>query len=139
MSMREYAVNDYGLLMSEKMLKMVCMKACKNFTEEEYDYDEWAFYDELYERGIVEYISEFTGEALAVTDKGEDDWSNNDNSSDSDIIYYVPCRNISTLFKAAYNDMDEIIAEFKEKLGEYFQDDFDYRYYIRHIVGTYYG
>ena len=37
MSMRDYAVNDYGLVMTKDMLKTICSKYCPDYTEEEYD------------------------------------------------------------------------------------------------------
>ena len=138
MSMRDYAVNDYGLIMTKEMLKMVASKVCDGYTDEAYEDDECAFNDELYDAGIVEYISEFTGESIDVNDDGSSNWGVGEDY-DSDYIYYVATNNISTLFKAAYKNMDEMVEEFKEKLGEYFPDDFDYRKYIRHISGTYFG
>ena len=36
-------------------------------------------------------------------------------------------------------NIDEIIDEFKGKLGEYLPDGFDYRGKIRHVSGTYFG
>lgn len=138
MSMRDYAVNDYGLLMTEEMLKMVAAKVFENYTEEEYDHDPWEFDFDLYERGVVEYISEFSGEAIYVTDDGKDDYGNSKTYS-SDMIYYIPVSKMSTLFKAAYNNIEEIIEEFKNNIGEYLPNDFNYRPYVCHIVGTYYG
>lgn len=58
---------------------------------------------------------------------------------DGDRIYYIQVSSYPTLFKPAYKSMDELIAEFKEKVGEYLPEDFDYRSNIRHIVGTYFG
>ena len=139
MSMRNYAVNDYGLLMTYEMMKTVVMKECEDYSEEEYEYDSFGFNDNLYEKGIVEYISDFTGEVIDICDDGTDNYFSSSDIYTSDVIYYVPCRNISTLFKAAYNSIDEMIDEFKGEMGKYFPDDFDYRKYIRHIVGTYYG
>ena len=37
------------------------------------------------------------------------------------------------------NNMEEIVDEFKSKLGKYLPEDFDYRSRISHICGTYYG
>ena len=37
MSMRDYAVNDYGLVMTRDMLKTICSKYYREYTEEEYD------------------------------------------------------------------------------------------------------
>lgn len=138
MSMRDYAVDDYGLLMTTEMMKMVASKVCDDYTEEDYDEDEYAFNEELYNKGIVEYISEFNGEAIAISDDGENAWCDSEYYG-CETIWYVPAKNISTLFKAAYKDMDEMIEEFKNRLEEYFPSDFDYRKYIRHISGTYYG
>jgi hypothetical protein len=136
--MRDYAVDDYGLLMTKEMMKMVAAKVCEDYTEEDYEDDEFAFNEVLYDDGIVEYIGSFTGEAIVVNDKGEDVWGDSE-SYDDDFIYYVPTNTVSALFKAAYSGVDEMISEFKEKLGEYLPDDFDYIKYIRHISGTYYG
>ena len=138
MSMRDYAVDDYGLLMTKEMMKMVASKVCEDYTEEDYEDDEWVFNDELYDHGIVEYIGEFTGESTELNDDGSCNWGVSEYYN-ADIIYYVATKNISTLFKAAYKDMAEMIEEFRNRLGEYFPADFDYRKYIRHISGTYYG
>ena len=138
MSMRDYAVDDYGLLMTREMMKMVASKVCDDYTEDDYADDPLGFNEELYDKGIVEYIGSFTGESIILNDNGENIWSVSE-SYDDDMIYYVPTSKISTLFKAAYKDMNEMIEEFKEKLGEYLPEDFDYRKYIRHISGTYYG
>ena len=60
-------------------------------------------------------------------------------SYSGDQIYYIPVNSYPTSFKPAYENMDALIAEFKEKVGEYLPEDFDYRSNIRHIVGTYFG
>ena len=138
MSMRDYAVNDYGLLMTKEMLKAVASKVIENYSDEEYDNNEMDFNYKLYEFGIIETISEFTGEAMQINIDGSDKWSGAECFS-SEYIYYVPASNYPSIFAAAYRDMDEIANEFKEKLGEYLPDDFDYKFYIRHIVGTYFG
>ena len=138
MSMRDYAVDDYGLLITEEIVKAIASKVCDGYTEEEYNEDPFGFAYELYDKGIVDYINSFTGESIAINDNGENSWGVSEYYND-DVIYYVPTKNISTLFKAAYNDIDEIIAEFKSRLGEYLSEDFEYRKYIRHISGTYFG
>ena len=138
MSMRDYAFNDYGLLMTKEMLKMVASKVIEDYTEEKYDDDPWSFNEDLYECGVVEYISEFIGEAICVRDDGTDDYRNS-KTYDSDTVYYIPVSKISTLFKAAYNNIDEMIEEFKDRVGKYLPDDFNYRPYVCHIVGTYYA
>jgi hypothetical protein len=133
--MRDYAVDDYGLLLTEETMKIIAQKVCDDF--EDMEEDEYG--DALYEEGICEYIGDFTGEAGALLDNGLNDWMSNGEMYDGDRIYYVQVSSYPTIFKAAYENMDALIAEFKEKVGEYLPEDFDYRSNIRHIVGTYYG
>lgn len=75
MSMRDYAVDDYGLVLDEETIKAIGVKVLVDYTE----------------------------------------------------------------FKKAYDNMDEIIVEMREKLGEYLAEDYDYRSKICHICGTYFG
>ena len=138
MSMRDYAINDYGLVMTREMLKTICSKYYREYTEEKYNDDEYSFNDALYEEGIVEYISGFTGEAMVIDDNGSDDYNSSEAYND-DTIYYVPNQNYGTLFKAPYANMEELESEFRNKFNKYFPDDFDYRKHICHIVGTYFG
>lgn len=134
MSMRDYAVDDYGLVLDEETVKVIASKVYEDYTE---DIADWGF--ELYSSGICEYIGEFTGEAQEITDDGTFIWGGDYKSYNDEAIYYVPLSKYPTLFKRAYNNMEEIIDEFKSKLGEYLPEDFDYRSKIRHICGTYYG
>lgn len=138
MSMRYYAVNDYGLVMTREMLKTICSKYYREYTEEKYNDDEYSFNDALYEEGVIEYISGFTGEAMVIDDNG-DDYNSNSEAYNDDTIYYVPTQNYGTFFKAAYANMEELESEFRNKFNKYFPDDFDYRKHICHIVGTYFG
>lgn len=138
MSMRYYAVNDYGLVMTREMLKTICSKYYREYTEEKYNDDEYSFNDALYEEGVIEYISGFTGEAMVIDDNGNDDYNSSEAYND-DTIYYVPTQNYGTLFKTAYANMEELESEFRNKFNKYFPDDFDYRKHICHIVGTYFG
>lgn len=135
MSMRDYAVDDYGLLLTEETIKIIASKVCDDF--EDMEEDEYG--DALYEEGICEYIGDFTGEAGLLSDDGLNDWMGNGETYDEDRIYYIQVSLYPTLFRAAYENMAALIAEFKEKVGEYLPEDFDYRSNIRHIVGTYFG
>ena len=134
MSMRDYAVDDYGLVLDEETTKVIASKVFDDYTE---DVADWGY--ELYISGICEYIGEFTGEAQEITDDGTCIWGGNYEEYYDDVIYYVPLTKYPTLFKKSYNNMEEIIDEFKSKIGEYLPEDFDYRSRICHICGTYYG
>ena len=141
MSMREYAVYDYGLLLTPETMKELAKMHCKDFTEEAFEEDEFGFYDEI--ENIFgmnfQYISEFTGEAKHIENDGTCGWGCDSICYDDDYIHYVPINRNLTLFAAAYKDMDDMIADFKERVGKYMPDDFDYRANMRYIVGTYFG
>ena len=139
--MHDYGVNDYGLILNEETMKHIASVMCDDFTEEAYDEDDWAFKDEITDKLCV-YISEFTGEAVRIDDHGNDDYLFVDNMEDrfsNDTIFYVPVDKCPGLFSAPYQNIGEIIDEMKEKAGKYLPPDYDYRDYIRHIVGTYFG
>lgn len=133
MSMRDYAVSDYGLLLDEETVKAIASKVLDDYTEE----DDMAY--GLYDKGICEYISEFTGESLPIREDGRVSWNDDGENYRCETIVYVPTSNFPTLLKKAYENIDEIVNEFKGKLGEYLPDGFDYRGKIRHISGTYFG
>ena len=137
MSMRDYAVDDYGLVLDEETIKVIALKVFDDFVDDDEEYGDWGY--ELYDKGICDFICEFTGEAQALTDDGVYNWYGNSKFYSADTIYYIPLSKYPTLFKKAYNNMDEIIDEFKSQLGEYLTENFDYRNKICHISGTYYG
>ena len=94
----------------------------------------------LYDEGICEYISEFTGETQTINDDGYFEWcGGNHKIFKGDSFAYVPLTHYPTLFKKAYNNMEEIIDELESKLDKYLPEDFDYRSRVCHICGTYHG
>lgn len=136
MSMKYYATNDYGLMLDKKAMKLIASKVFDDFIDDEEEYGDWGY--ELYDKGICSYISEFTGETYSLTNDGMPIWSDSEDYN-CDEIYYIPTSKYPTLFKRAYNNMEEIVDEFKTKLSAYLSEDFDYRSRIRLIIGTYYG
>lgn len=141
MSMRENAVYDYGLLLTLNTMKALAKKNCEDFTEEDFVVNEYAFYEAVEDifGGDIEWISEFTGEARYIEDSGSDEWGSQTEYFDGDYIYYVPINRMVSLFKAPYRDMNDMISDFKERIGKYMPEDFDYRANLRHIIGTYWG
>ena len=135
MSMRDYAVYDYGLLIDEETMKTIISKLDIELEDDDYMDLEYI----LYEEGICEYISEFTGEAQAVNDQGYCEWGCESQYYSSDKLVYVQASNYPTLFKKAYDNMEELVDEFKLKLSKYLPEDFDYRSRICQISGTYFG
>lgn len=137
MSMREYAVTDYGFVLDKETIKLIASKVFDDFVDDDEAYGDWGY--ELYDKGICEYISEFVGEAQEINDDGAFYWGGDYEYYNNDAICYIPLAKYPTLFKKAYNNIDEIVDEIKSKLGEYLTEDFDYRSRICHICGTYYG
>lgn len=135
MSMRDYAVSDYGLLLDEETIKIIASKLFDDFSEDEKE--DWGYL--LYYRGICEYISEFTGESLPIRDDGHVSWGDDGENYRCETIVFVPIINYPTLFKKAYENIEEIIDELKRNIGKYLPEGFDYRGKIRHISGTYFG
>lgn len=144
MSMRDYAVRDFGLVLDKDAMKCVAkklyMKDCETEDgfDEAFEDDPWGFCEGVESKFNLSSCSNFTGEAKMIDDNGLDDWRDSLFYSD-DAIYYLPTKKCSTLFKAAYSSFDEIIAEFKKTIGEYLPEDFDYRNNFRMITGTYFG
>lgn len=139
MSMREYAVNEYGLLLDEKTMKTLAKKICEDYTDENYDEDPYGFNEDIEAKfGNIDYISNFTGQAFKLTDDGDDDYHSETSYFNDDAVYILAADNSPSLFKAAYANMDEMIAEFRSQLDSYLPN-FAYRSHIKHFVGTYYG
>lgn len=144
MSMRYYAVDDYGLLLNTNHINLLAAAVLDDFSQEKWDNDcdyRIDCSDEVIASFEAVYYPEFTGECFAIDDDGNDIYSNNFNTRyfDGDTMWFLPCKKIPRLFNAAYNNMDELINEFKETYGKYFPKGFDYKAIIKHIVGTYYG
>lgn len=139
MSMRDYAVDEYGLLLDEKTMKALAKKICEGYTDEDYDEDPYGFNEDVEAKfGNIDYISNFTGQAFKLTDNGDDDYRSETAYFNDDTVYILAADNAPSLFKAAYANIDEMIAEFRRQLGNYLPN-FAYRSHIKHLVGTYYG
>lgn len=132
MSMSDYAVCDYGLVLDNETMKYVARKVCIDYS------DDMDLAYELCYQGICECITEFTGEALPINDRGYPEYGYGEPYSNDQIVF-VQVGRWPTLFKRPYHDMDDLIEDFKNRAGKYLPEDFDYRNHIRCIVGTYLG
>lgn len=134
MSMREYAVTEYGLVLNQAELRIVASQAYDAF-----DDDIWEYCDDFENRFGVLWISEFTGEAMLVDNNGDDDWRDS-RPFCGDPVFYIPISRYPSLFTCGYKDINELVTEFRNnEIVKYLPEDFDIRSNIRHIVGTYYG
>lgn len=141
MSMRDYAVDDYGLVLNTNHLNMLAAKICQDYSEEKWNSsvsNRCDYAEEVVEKLDLEYIGEFDGEATAIRDNGWSNWSDSICYS-GDTIYFVPLSYYPNFFEAVYADISDIVNDVKNKIGKYMPDDFDYRANIRHITGTYFG
>lgn len=137
MSMHDYAVDDYGLVFNGNHLEVLAAQLFDDYSAQDFDANMYDYIDSLVEKLGIECISNFTGGAIPIEDDGTPKWSGADYYC-SDSIYYLSVSNHPTLFKAAYSSADDVIKEFKDKVGKYLPGNFPYRNCLRHIVGTHF-
>ena len=131
MGMYDNGVNAYGMLLDKEAIELICRRVFQD--------DEDANGLDLYDEGICESIGEFSGEFYPIGKDGLDDmWSDLCESYQGDQIFYVQIKEPS-LFKKAYDSIDDIVRDLKERVGEYLPTDYDYESKIGHFVGTYWG
>lgn len=94
--------------------------------------------EELWEAGRCQYISEFTGAASCLDDRGECAWTD-DWTFDNDQIFYFGLGKQPALCHKAYESVEDIVEELKNDLNDLLPADFDFRSRLCCIVGTYYG
>jgi hypothetical protein len=121
------------MVLDEETVKHIYNKV---FGKQGEDFSDMAF--ELFDVGIVDWITQFTGEAMRLYDNGVDDWRESILYND-DVCCYVAIENYPSFFEAHYKDMDEIVETLKLQIGEYMPEGYDYRANIRHIIGTTWG
>ena len=114
MGMYENGVNAYGMLLDKEAIALICNHVFQD--------DGDANGLDLYDEGICESIAEFSGEFYPIGDQ----------------IFYIQIKEPS-LFKKAYDSMEDIVRDLKERIGEYLPTDYDYESRIGHFVGTYWG
>lgn len=137
MSMRNFAVNTYGLYLDEEDIRTIYA----NYFEREIDEDT-PVYDliwELYEAGVIEHESNFTGEAVGLDDTGDPEWCDVLEYYSGDLLSYVQLAYQPSLLNRPYRDLDEVVAELRNAMDGLLPDDFDYRKQLCLIAGTYYG
>ncbi len=96
--------------------------------------------EELASADSIESYPSFTGEAFPLRDDGSEMWSDGEALSD-ETLYFVPLSRWPSLFAAAYESMDELVADAKgryEAVGG-LPKVRSFRKRVRKIVGSYYG
>lgn len=137
MSMHNWAVEDYGLVLDKTKLKSIASRFFAGYSDAKFEDDPYEYVEHLRDKLGIEYIGEFTGEAFALDENGRDEWGNSE-LYDADTIYYCPVIRFPGLCIRAYPNMESVYKEFKSRLGKYLTES-DIRESVRHIVGTYFG
>ena len=140
MSMRDYAVTDYGLVLDSNCLQILASKVIPNYSETEWDVSRDDIIEAVTDELDIQYIFGFTGETIPIRDDGIIDWTRSGYEPyDNDTVYYIGTAKYPGLFKAPYTNMEELVDEFRGGYKNYLPKDFDYRSRIRFISGTYCG
>lgn len=93
----------------------------------------------LYEAGLIDYESEFTGEAFPLDMAGRPCWGDVVESYYSEPLGYVQLSKQPTLLHGAYHDISVAVMELRNEMDGLLPDDFDYYGNLCLILGTYYG
>lgn len=99
--MRDYGVNEYGMVLNTNHLHILASKNCSNYSEGEWcvsKANRYEYIEEIAERLGIDCITSFDGDALYIDDNGSDDWGNYESYSD-DVIYFIPLSKYPNLFK----------------------------------------
>lgn len=128
MSMRDYSFTTHGIVLNGLL-----------------DSD---ILDDLAEDDVVGVQFPFTGEALPLDDGGSTLWSS-DESFSEEALYYVELPKSPHLFRAAYRDMDALVADMLDRYRSVCRRDYESRLpaltanqvrsRLRIVQGTYYG
>lgn len=78
MSMRDYAVDDYGLVLFSNDLRLLAEKIVDDFSECDWENDMYSIIEDVVGKLGIEYISSFTGETYQLLDDGDVDWADSD-------------------------------------------------------------
>lgn len=128
MSMRDYSFSTYGIVLNNVVDADVL--------------------EGLAEDGVVESQSSFTGDAFPLDDDGDEKWGEGESFAD-EAIYYVALPKSPRFFKAAYRNMDALVADMLARYRKVRRGDEKRRLpvltakkarkLLRAIDGTYFG
>lgn len=138
MGMKNWAVDEYGIVLGVDDLRKICAKVLQEkISDEDWEVDPYGFIDSL--RGKIDICScgDFTGEAMKIGKDGRDIYHDTLTFS-GDEIFYIAIRRYPTLFEGAYKRFEDMVLDFKNTMVKYAPDNFDFSN-VRHIVGTYFG
>ncbi len=138
MSMQETGISEYAFLFTDETLRLIAKKLFSDYTDEKYNKAMGLYVYDIKEKLSLNYEGEFTGSTYPLKEDGCPDFFSEDNYS-SNILLYLPLEKEISLFKTSYKNMEEVVSEIRNKIGDYLPDDYNYRKNICLICGTYYG
>ena len=127
MSMRDYSFVDYGMVIDAE--------ACREI-ESRLD-DDWDIVD-FAEEGHCGLVPGFTGETFPINNDGSVVWEADAYFDDDDMLYFGLGK-FPALCKGAYDSIDAVVDDIRERTSKWLPHDFDIRSRLRFISGTYYG
>ena len=144
MSMREYACEATGLVLSET--EIIDYLKRKMMTDDELAVNDYeSYFDDLENMwNAVEscselvYFSEFTGESFLINRDGGLDYEEID-YLDYENVCVISLDRLPNLFQRAYESYDELIHLLKEKYDKYLSENFNYELHLRQVIGTVLG
>lgn len=129
MSMRTYAVYDYGLFITDELMDDITATYNAALSEKECAFDSDELADEI---GLTRF-GDVEGEFIPF-DKTLDS-----TDLDSEVFYMLSLENEKSLFSRAYQNIEEVENEVIAKMQKYVPDGFDYKSRLGDIRGTSFG
>lgn len=117
MSMKHYAVRDYGVLINEEELSKKYFDVYENNNEIE----------DLY------LYCDFNGEAIMLNSCDFDSFIPNE------LFFFGSAERVPGIFTKAYNDYSELKTELKNKYSKFVNEDFPWDNRIVELYGTIFG
>lgn len=136
MGMRETEFSLYVLFLPNETMRYLAKKLCPEYSDTDYTEDPASFHEEVIEAldGKVECINRLSGYAYRHPANGDDSVLRQ--SFDDEPVYYIPLEKGPTLFRPAYETLDEVISEIVGKIGDVLPLDFDYALNVCSLEGT---
>lgn len=136
MGMRETEISLYVLYLPGETMRHLAQKLCPEFSDTDYDVDTASFHEEIMKslNGTVESVSRFSGYAYRHPSDGGECVLRQ--SFEDEPVYYIPLDKGPTLFRPAYETLDEVISEIVGKIEDVLPLDFDYALNVCSLEGT---
>ena len=124
MSMKEYGVSEFGMIIDADLEKKICEKFKAD-----------GLYD--IEAGVIASFSEFSGVIRCIAENG-DIYGHGENFYD-ETIYFFPTEFAPNFIKASYSSIDKIAKEIALIAKDYLPEGYPVKDHLCFIYGTIFG